>query len=180
MGFLAAVPMTTLQTASMILTGVGAIASAYGAYQQGQLQAAAAAQQAKAMEQQARLYEMQALDAQNRAAREAALLREQGERIKGQQRAVMGASGVQLAGSPMDVIMDTQRSIEIDVATIKQGGAREAWGYSTQAWAERAQAQQTAFAGSVAKQQGRIGAFGNLLTGATAVADQWYNYRYRM
>lgn len=156
---------SSLQTASLIMTGLGAGVSAYGAYQQGQAQAAA-------MESQASIYEAQAADARKRAAREERLMREQGERVKGRQRAVLGASGVSLStGSPQDLLADTQRSIEMDAWTIRENAGREAWGYQSQAKVSRAGA-------SNAKQAGLFGAGANLLTGAGMVADKWYSYKY--
>lgn len=164
-GAAAAGTAASLQTASLVMTGLGAVTSAYGAYQQGQAQGAA-------MEAQAKIYEAQAADSQRRASREERLMREQGARIKGRQRAVLGASGINLStGSPMDVIADTQRSIEMDAWTIRENAGRESWGYQSQASVSKAGA-------SNARQAGYFGAGSNLLTGAGMVADKWYAYKY--
>lgn len=161
----AASTAASLQTASLVMTGLGAVTSAYGAYAQGQAQGAA-------MDAQAKIYEAQAADSQRRAAREERLMREQGSRIKGRQRAVLGASGVNLStGSPMDTIADTQRSIEMDAWTIRENAGRESWGYQSQASISKAGA-------SNARQAGYFGAGSNLLTGAGMVADKWYAYKY--
>jgi len=164
-GAAAAGTAASLQTASLVMTGLGAVTSAYGAYQQGQAQGAA-------MEAQAKIYEVQDADSQRRASREERLMREQGARIKGRQRAVLGASGVNLSTvSPMDVIADTQRSIEMDAWTIRENAGRESWGYQSQASISKAGA-------SNARQAGYFGAGSNLLTGAGMVADKWYAYKY--
>jgi hypothetical protein len=62
----------------------------------------------------------------------------------GQARAELGGSGLDLSrGSPLDAIGDARMLSELDVQTIRNNAAREAWGYRVAAMNDRVNADLT-------------------------------------
>jgi hypothetical protein len=52
----------------------------------------------------------------------------------GSQRAALGAQGIDVSsGSALDVQVDTGKIAEMDIVTIRNNAAREAWGFDVQA-----------------------------------------------
>lgn len=75
----------------------------------------------------------------------------------GQMRASYGASGVNLEGSPLDVLEESARTAELDALTIRGNGAQQAAGYRTQAQAARWSAGQTRIGGYISATSQLIG-----------------------
>lgn len=90
--------------------------------------------------------------AQNQGASEAERIRRAGRRELGRQRTLIGAGGVRLEGSPLELLAQNAYEIERDAMNAKLAAGDTAA-------LDRAQAQN-------AKQAGRIGAGTALLTGA--------------
>jgi hypothetical protein len=70
-------------------------------------------------------------------------------------RAIVGASGVQMSGSPLDVMAESARQAELDALIIRRGGQLEA--------------ESTRLAGKQQKQASRYSAASTILTGAYGV-----------
>lgn len=141
----------------LVATVVSTAVGVYASYQQGQAQQKAAKVNAKVAENQAT------------AARNAAMVREQQHkeqirRLAGTQRAVAGASGIALEGSPLLVMADTLEQAELDAQRIHYGGDVSAMGFESQARLSRWQGAQAAHAGAV-------GAGATLLSGAAKAAS---------
>lgn len=65
-------------------------------------------------------------------------LRRAGKRHIGGMKASIGASGVTISGSALDVIEDSAREIELDALTIRHRGEVEAAGFKSSASLDRA------------------------------------------
>lgn len=121
-------------TTAMFLTG----AETYNTISQQRRQASALRSQgsyeAAAFDRNASLAEAQAADALARGGVAAGIRGRQVRSEVGSARAAMAASGIQLdTGSALDVQADIDALGALDVATIRNNAAREAWGYRTQA-----------------------------------------------
>lgn len=116
---------------------VGAVIGAAGSI-------SAANAEKKAAQQNAALARMQAQEDARRAKR-------QSDALIGQQRAVTGASGTTIEGSPLLIVQDSAREAEIEIRHILAGGAARARAYQQ--------------AGRAAAQTGFIDAGSTLLSG---------------
>lgn len=140
-----------MEAAPFLAAGAAGV-SAIGSIHQGQSQAAAARFNAQVSEQNAQIVRQQAAEEESRARRE-------GRRLLGRQRAAIGASGIQVEGSPLDVLADTAAELELDALTVRHRGLLEALGLTQQASLDRARARS-------ARTAGFIGAGASLLSGA--------------
>lgn len=151
---------TTLALAATAIAGtVGAV----GAYQQGQV-----AKQVGRNNQ--IMAEYAAADAQRRGELEAQNIRRKTAQLKGTQRNMMAARGLDLgAGTPADLIDQTDFFGEQDAQTARFNAGREAWQY-------RQQGKQAAFQGRMDARNANMSAFSTLLGTAGSVSDKWYRY----
>ena len=155
-------------TATAIAAGIGVGATiaggattAYSQYQSGQYQAKVAANNAMIQE---RLAE----DALQRGDIAEQRHRQSVAQFQSQQRAAMGASGIDLgSGSASDILADTSMMGELDALTIRSNAEREAWSRRVGAQNYRAQ-------GRLARTTGRNQAIGTILSTGGKVAGQWY------
>lgn len=129
---------------------------AKGAYDQGKSEeavnkynAAVAGQSAKA--------------AERAGAEEQALIRDRMRRTLARNQALVGASGLQMAGSPMDAQLDVIADYSRDIATV---------GYNTEIEASRQRSQAEAFRmqAKAARQAGKLGVGGALVGGISNIA----------
>lgn len=124
--------MTDPATAMLIMTAVGVGTAAYGQYQQGktaqtQARAQAAwnlynakvAQREAEVERQATAFDLQQQKKRARA-------------ILSKQRAIIGATGVEMEGSPLLVAEDTAAELAKEEVNIQLRGARRAMGFKSQ------------------------------------------------
>lgn len=145
---------------------VGAGLSAYGMYQSGKAQAAQAEFQAKQANANAKaaLEEGRVAEAQHR--------RKVAQTI-GTQRASLAASGADISdwnSSAGNILGDTAEWGDYDANLIRYNSEMQAWNYQNQGTQYAAQAKQASTAGA-------IGAGASLLSGASQVAGQWYQYK---
>lgn len=126
-------PLTAVAIAGTAMSAISSIG-------QGAAQAQAARYNADVASNQAMWSDYNAKVATQNAAENARQLREQRYRQIGTQRATMGASGVALTGSPLDVLTDSIANTEADAARLIYGGEAEATGLRNQAAGARAQA----------------------------------------
>jgi hypothetical protein len=123
---------------------VGSIVSGIGQHQ-------AAKSQAKADQQNARLAEWQGES-------EATAIRERARRLSGESRAAIGASGVDISGSFLDALTDSDINAELDAQTA-------VWNRKVEAGNYRFQARQARAAGQGALIGGFLGAGSQALQG---------------
>lgn len=162
----AAAASAAAMTASTAAAVAGIVVSAVGASKQ-------ADYQSKMMERNARMEEMRAEDAKRRGREEESRLRMNVFRIAGTQASLMAGRGQVLSSeTPSSILEDTFMQGELDAAIIRENAAREAWGYGEQAAGYRAQA-------GLFQQAGGYNVGTSLLSGATSVADRWYQYKRR-
>lgn len=140
---------------SLMIAGAGM--SAYGQYKAGKHNQAL-------MNFNAKIGEMRADDAIERGKSSESRHRVDVRQFIGQQRAAMGAEGVELDdGSALQVQQDSAYFGELDALTIRNNAALEAWGYKVGATNDRMQ-------GEIDSASGRSGAAGTLLTGGANAA----------
>jgi len=151
-------PVAT-STALLIGAGVAATGTAISTVQH--IKAGNAAQ--RVGEFNAQSAEQDALVAQENAELRVMQHRTQVRQLQGRARALIGASGVELEGSPLHVLAENARQAAIDEGIIGRTGA-------LQAEALRREAQSQRMAGSAARSASRYDAFGSLLTGGYQTA----------
>jgi hypothetical protein len=116
--------MTWIPIAAAAVSAAGSLVSGISQYGQGKSQARYADANAGIAEQQA--------DSQ------AAVIREKARRLSGQNRAAIGASGVDISGSFLDALADSDIDAELDAQTALWNGKLEAMNQRGQAKAARA------------------------------------------
>ena len=136
--------MTWAPLAAAAVQAVGSVVSGIGQHQ-------AAKSQASADKQNARLAEGQGQS-------EAAMIRERARRLSGQNRAAIGASGVDISGSFLDALADSDINAELDAQTALWNRKAEASNY-------RARAAQSRRSGTGALFGGILGAGSQALSG---------------
>jgi hypothetical protein len=135
----------------MALGLIGGLVSAAGSM-------AAASAQADAANQQAAAYERQAAIERQTAFYESERQRDKSIQLIAKQRLGYLSAGVGLQGTPLDIIADTTRQTELDVAAIRYNGEVKATNFETQAAIFRTKADN-------AKQAGAIGALSPIIKG---------------
>ena len=130
--------------ATAAVQAVGSIVSGIGQHQ-------VANSQAKADRQNARLAEWQGNS-------EATAIREKARRLSGQNRAAIGASGVDISGSFLDALMDSDINAELDAQTAL-------WNRKTEAENYRSRARQSRSTGQGALIGGFLGAGAQAMQG---------------
>jgi hypothetical protein len=153
---------------------IGGVVSAIGAMKQGQAQADAANYQAQV----ARNNEIIALQQSNLAKQDGAIKAQQQDmksaQTLGTQRAVLGASGVDIeSGSAREVVASQSELARLDALTIQSNAERKAWGFDIEATNQKAQAGLYRMQASHAKEAGMLNAFSSLLGGFGKVAGKW-------
>jgi hypothetical protein len=134
-----------------------AAVSAIGAIQQGQ-------DAKKAANYNAAVAEQDAIAAQNKAKYDEGLHRERIKALLSKQRAIIGASGADMSGSPLLATIDTIEKGELDALAIRQGGEIESRRYKNQAASSRLE-------GKSASRASMYKAGSTLLSGASSVAS---------
>ncbi len=159
-----------------VLQVVSGVLGAVGTYQQGQAQAAAYEHAAKSAEINAAIKERQAHEEVLAGADQEKKLRLKISGLKGEQRAIMGASGFAPdTGSSLETIVDTSEQGMRDVETLRYNAQNRRLNAVDESNQYKDQALWNRSAASSAKKAGMIGAVTGLIgTGAT-VASSWYN-----
>jgi hypothetical protein len=155
----------------MAVLGIaGAATSAFGAYEQGQAQAANASYQAQVAANNAMIArENAALTEQSGVARETAQGMKTAQSVGGI-KARQAASGIDVnTGSAANVRTAAAKLGALDALTIRSNTAREAYGYEVAATNDTAESQLLTSEASQARTAGDIGALGTFLTGASSV-----------
>jgi hypothetical protein len=160
-------------SASSMVMFAGMGMQAAGAYSNSRNAKAAYGAQAQVQRNNALIAGWQADDALARGNQSALRVRMQARGVKGKQRAAMAANGVDTTtGSALDVLTDTDYFAEVDVATVKDNAAKEAWALRNQAAGASADA--SLLAGRAAAESPLAAGATSLLTSAGQVASRWY------
>jgi hypothetical protein len=152
--------MTAIQALGLAATVGSGVMAAGSMYQQGQVAQDIAKNNAKmaeyAAQDQTRLGELQAQE-----------LSRKGAQLKGQQRSLMAARGLDLSvGTPAEILDQTSFFTETDVNTARYNARRNAWSYRAQGDVMRTE-------GSAAAKNANLKAFSTLLGTAGSVASMW-------
>lgn len=143
---------------------VGAIASAYAAK-------SAARNQEKAAKFNAKMAQLAKVDAIRRGQVAEQLERQKTSALVGHQKALLAGSGAAIGeGVTALIIEDTLATGELNALQARNNGAREAWGYETQA-------AQFGFEADAARQQGGVAFGASLLGGASQIAGTHQQYK---
>ncbi|MEG3641096.1 hypothetical protein [Magnetococcus sp. PR-3] len=122
----------------------------------------------------ATLAQMNAQDALDRGRLAKQNKRLQNRALAGKQRAMLGASGVELeSGSALEMQVDSAEMAEMDLLQIEANAQREAWRHSVHAGHERAQGELAMMAGANNATQSFMQGMGSLLKDGRKVADRW-------
>lgn len=147
-------------TIALIATAAAGTVSAVSSYQQGQVAKQIARNNAT-------MAEYAAQDAQRRGEEEAASIQRKAAGLKGTQRSLMAARGLDLGvGTAAEIQDQTDFFGETDAATARYNAARDAWAY-------RAQGQDMRQQGKWAARNANMQAFSTLLGTAGSVAGKW-------
>ena len=150
---------TTAATVGTTIQAIGTLASAGAQYQSAQYGKAMATQNAKLAEQQGLASLQQGRLEQERIARRA-------RQIQGQQRAMYGASGVDISsGSPLEIQASTEYMAAQDKALVRYNAELKKWGFDVESANYKAQASQYGNMGKSALVGGLLGAGSTILTG---------------
>ena len=132
----------------------GTALSTVGAIQASNAQAAAARANAETAEYNAKIEAQNRADALRLANRDVEAKRRENRRLLSTMRASYGASGLSMAGSPLDVLEDAAFEMELDVNNIEAEGdarakeaSRRMYGYQQEAGLERGKAKTSRTAG---------------------------------
>jgi hypothetical protein len=139
--------MTWIPIAGAALSAVGSIAS-------GLSQQSEARRQAAYLNANADLAERQGQS-------EAQIIREKARRLAGQNRAAVGASGVDIAGSFLDALADSDIDAELDAQTALWNGKLEATNYRAQARSAKASGRSALLGGVFGAGTSAISGYGN-------------------
>jgi hypothetical protein len=124
---------TTALIIGTAVSAVAAIGSGVASYMQSSAQASASRQSASYAQQMAmrnqQLAQVAADQARAKGDYEAGLLRERQKQMLGKQTALYGASGVDLYGSPLEVMGNTSAQYERDAMNAIKNANYEAWRY---------------------------------------------------
>lgn len=154
---------------STILTVVSGAVSAIGAIQQANAAAASAEYNAQIMERNAEIIDQDRKSATKQAQVDADDKRRDNRRTLSTIRAAYGSTGLEMAGSPLDVLEDSANELELDATRIEyEGRVKNREGAIKKREALEG-ARNSRMEGKAAKSAGYISAFGYLV-GAGAKA----------
>jgi len=154
-----AISTTTALIISAVVAAAAAGTTAYSQVQQGKAQE-------KAAEENVKIAEANAKAQQEKAAYDEEVHRERVKKILKSQRALYGASGVDMEGSPMMVQADTMEQGELDALAIRRGG-------DVAAAEQRSMARLYKMQGKAALKQGYYSAGGSLLGAGSSIAGKF-------
>lgn len=165
---------TSITAASLALTALSTGAAMYGQYQQSKAQNAAAEYNARLAERNAKQAELEAQYALDVGKVEENKQRLQTKQLLGAQRAASASGGLLAdSGSNLDLNLDTAGFGELDALTIRNNAAKDAWGIRQNAQNYIGQANLS----RMSKSSPALGMTGSLLSGASSMAGQLYQYR---
>jgi hypothetical protein len=154
---------------ALVLGIVGGAVAALGAIQSANAQAAAANYNAKV----AKRNRDEAIGQTHAAIADKVM---ENNRQMGSIRAAYGASGLQLDGSPLDVLEDTATEQAYDVAKIRYKGRMQAAGYSEQAALSKLEAKSAKTAGYIGAASAIIGGVSTGISNSGSSGSSGYSF----
>lgn len=162
----------------MGLTLLGAGLGAYGQYEQGQAQGAAAHYQAGVQRINAAIARQNAAIAMESGNAQVGIQQQKTRATIAATKASEGASGVDVnSGSFRDVISSERALGELDAMNVRTNAVREAYGLNVRAKSEEAQATLSEFESKNAKAAGTINAATTLIGGIADSESQWAKFK---
>jgi len=163
-----------MAAAAGIIGLVGGVVSAIGAIQQGKAQSDAAKYQAQVARNNEIIALQQAAYTRQEGAAQAQQQDLKSAQLIGRQKAVLGASGVDLeSGSPRDVQQSQVELARLDALTVQSNAERKAWGFDVEAVNQKAQSQLHYMQAAQAKKAATLSAFSSILGGVGQFAGKW-------
>lgn len=163
-----------MAAAGAIIGVIGGVVSAIGAIQQGKAQADAARYQAQVARNNEIIANQQAARERQEGVIEAQTTDLKSAQLIGKQKAILGASGVDInTGSPLAVQESQAGLARLDALTIQANHERKAWGFDIEAANKKAQSQLYYMQAKNAEDAATLGAFSSILGGAGSVASKW-------
>lgn len=158
---------TTAATVGTTIQAIGTLATAGAQYQ--------SAQYGKAMaEQNAKLAEQQGLASLRQGRLEQEQIARRARKIQGQQRAMYGASGVDIgSGSPLEIQADTEYMAAQDKALVRYNAELKKWGFDVESANYKSQASQYGNMGKSALVGGLLGAGSTILNGSGMLGSKF-------
>lgn len=154
-----------------LLLGASAATSAVGAVMSAKAGAEASQANSQYMQEQAAYEETQAQDAVARGEEAVRDVQKAGARVQGAAQAGFASNNIDATfGSPLDIINDNARNIELDSIRVADNAGREAEGYRFQASQSRRQSSIYQMEARHTRTAGTIGAIGAVLTGGSSIA----------
>lgn len=144
---------------------IGVASSAYGSYREGQ-------DAAEASKYNARIAQEEAVLTEQAGALDASRQRKQISRLIGTQKALSAGSGIELTGSPLDVMINTAAEGELDAQILE---------YNTKVQASRFRSQSARdleLAG-VSRTSGALKAGATILTQGSKIGTDYFGFGYR-
>lgn len=158
----------------MMLQLTGSVMGAFGAAKNSSAAKVSYEAQAAVDRNNAQISEWQADDAIRRGRVDAMAARRRARQVGGRQRAAIAASGVDMTtGSALEMLTDTQFFGEVDVNTLQDNAAREAWALRNQAAGYKSEADLMRARASA--ESPMMAGVTSLLTSAGRVASNWYS-----
>lgn len=158
--------MTGLEGLAAAASAISGVIGAIGSIAAGNAQAAAAEYNARVQERNAKVADQNRKQAIKTADIAAEDKRRENRRVMAAMRAAYGTSGLEMAGSPLDVLEDTALEQELDVSRVQYEGRVRAREGALQMLGFREDATLSRMEGKAAKTAGYIGAAGALVGGA--------------
>ena len=162
------------------MTGVQtcALPISYGAISSGQASQASANYQSQVAANNAQIANQNALYATAAGNAQAEQSRMKTNAIIGAQMAGQASSGIDTgSGSPLDVRTSQKEVGELDVLTIRNQAARQAYGYQTQSMSDTAQSGLDTAQGQFAATAGDIGGVSSILGGAASAGSKYASWQ---
>jgi len=161
--------MTGAEIAIIALAAAGTGVAAYGQYQSGKQAQAQAKQQAAWNTYNAKVAQREAEAEKAAAAFESRQQKKKAEALLAKQRAMIGASGIEMEGSPLLVAEDTATELAKEKINLRLTGQRRAAAYKSQSILDISKAGAAKSAAAGYGRSAVIGAGGTLLSGGAQV-----------
>lgn len=158
----------------LAMMAISAVTSAAAAKQKGDAEAASAQYQAAVARNNEIVAKQNATYALQKGAAAEENKRMQMGQLIGQEKAKMGASGLQVESeSGLRLYSDTAQLGTLDALTIRNNAAREAYGWESQGVNYASEAKLDEMRMRNAEEAGTMGAFSSIIGGASSVAGKW-------
>jgi len=164
--------------ASMALTGLSTISGMQSASNQASAQQAQYNYQAQVADQNVKLAQQQAESNAVAGAQKAQQVYQRSQQIKAQQSVAYSANGLDIsAGSPLDILSDTERLGQLDKANTLYDSANNTWAIQNQEVNYQNQAMYARNSAENAGIAGKNNSMAMLLNGVSSIAGQYNQYQ---